>query len=214
MSKIKFILPKSGIFKVNGPSDPLDYYYRPLVGKLYVKRIQMGLDLLNKEYDSILEFGSGSGLLLPTLNSISNNLTAVDLDADTKLVKESLDKLNINAQLYQEDITTLNLESNSFNLIVAFSVFEHIKEPDQILKELHRILKPGGELLVGMPRVDKFMEKLFVTIGFNEINDHHVTNYKEFLKFASKEFELEKINTMPKFLPKSFGLYFNILLKK
>jgi len=212
--KIKFILPPKGSLHPNGPSDPLSYYYRPIVGHLYKKRIQKGLNLLNLSYDSILEFGYGSGILLPTLASISNNLFALDTDSDADYVKKEITKLNIKAELNQTDITQIRYPDNFFDLIVSFSVFEHIKNSDCVLKEMFRILKPGGELLVGMPRVDRLMEKLFTLIGFNKINEHHVTDYRAFLNCGKKYFKMIKYAKFPAFLPTYFCLYHNILFIK
>lgn len=211
---IKFNLPPQNLFKPTGPTDPLDYYYKPIVGKLYIKRIQAGLDMLTPPYNSVLEFGYGSGLLLPTINSFSKNLTAVDIDSEPAVVQPALNKLNINARLIKNDILKLALPEGSFDLIVAFSVFEHIKNPEPILNEMKRILKPGGRLLVGMPRVDKNMSRLFSLIGFNKIDEHHVANHQEFLIRAKKYFKLIKFSSLPSFLPLSGGLYFNMLFKK
>ncbi len=209
--EIKFTVPPVGIFHPNNENDPLPFYYKPVTGYLYKKRIQNGLDLLTPPFGSILEFGYGSGVLLPTLSSICRELHAIDLNSDVDSVNNGLKKLNIKANLIKGDITGRFYKEKSFDLIVAFSVFEHISDPVPALKEMSRILKDGGHLLVGMPRVDSFMEKLFQLIGFSGINKHHIMNFAGFLKIAGNFFEIEKISGIPSFLPK---LYFNVLLKK
>ena len=211
---VKFILPPKNSFPVNGPSDPLIFYYRFIVGFLYRRRMQIGLNFLKPSYESVLEFGHGSGLLLPTLASISKKLFAIDIDSNPILVRESLKKLNINAEISNKDLFERGYKSESFDLVIAFSVFEHIKDPRDILKELFRILKPNGKLLVGMPRVDAAMEKMFAFIGFNDINSLHVTSHKDFLFSANKYFELIKIKHMPFFLPSCASLYYNMFFGK
>lgn len=213
-NKIKFKLPLQGLFRPTGPTDPLNFYYKPLVGSLYIKRIQAGLDLLDRQYKSVLEFGYGSGLLLPTINGFAEEITGVDIDSEPATVKLALAKLKINAELIRGDITRIGLPVGAFDLVIAFSVFEHIGDADPVLKEMHRLLKSGGELLVGMPRVDKGMSKLFSLIGFNKIEEHHVASYKDFLKQANNYFRPIKFSSLPKFLPKTMGLYFNMLFKK
>jgi ubiquinone/menaquinone biosynthesis C-methylase UbiE len=213
--KVQFILPKKGVFQPNNIiNDPLHYYYNPITGILYKQRIQQGLSMLNGKYSNVLEFGYGSGLLLPSLAAIAENLYGIDIESEPSVVNNSLNKLSLKASLIKNDITKANYPQSYFNLIVGFSVFEHIAEPDSVLQEMYRILKPGGKLLVGMPRVDKTMEKLFIMIGFNNINDHHVKNYKTFLIDASKYFNLEKFKWVPSFFPNFTGLYFNMLLTK
>ena len=66
----RFQLPEQGVLQANGPDDPLPYYYKPVIGKIYCERIKMALDLLTPPYGAILEMGHGSGILLPSLSKI------------------------------------------------------------------------------------------------------------------------------------------------
>ncbi|KKR91371.1 MAG: hypothetical protein UY16_C0005G0002 [Candidatus Gottesmanbacteria bacterium GW2011_GWA2_47_9] len=208
MKNIPFILPPQDILKPNHiKEDPLRYYYRPLIGYLYRKRIQNGLDMLESHYHRILEFGYGSGILLPSLAKLSHNLHGIDIASKPSVVNNALNKLNIKANLAKGDITRAKYPSNYFDLIIAFSVFEHITNPDAIFSTMHRILKPDGTLLVGMPRVDRFMDTLFMFIGYSNIDDFHVLDHKIFINKASRLFSLQKQTTMA-------GLYFTMLFRK
>jgi hypothetical protein len=49
----------------NGPTDPIEFYKRPIVGYLYRERINMGLRLLgDRKFDRVLEVGFGAGAVL------------------------------------------------------------------------------------------------------------------------------------------------------
>ena len=50
---MKLALPAAGRLKPNNEHDPLPYYYRPLLGWLYRKRLQMGLDLVLRTPDEL-----------------------------------------------------------------------------------------------------------------------------------------------------------------
>jgi 2-polyprenyl-3-methyl-5-hydroxy-6-metoxy-1,4-benzoquinol methylase len=214
-TSVKFSLPPKGVFKTNhATDDPLPYYYQPFTGWLYRRRIQNGLNLLSGRYQNVLEFGYGSGLLLPSLAQISENLHAIDIASEPDIVASSLSKLNLKAELRQCNIIQAQYPAGFFDLIVAFSVFEHICSPDDILKEMHRILKPTGQVLVGMPRVDRWMERLFIIIGFPKIKDHHVKTHQEFVAHTSTYFQIIKKNHMPNFIPDFYGIYFNKLFTK
>jgi SAM-dependent methyltransferase len=213
-STAKFKLFPKETFQPNNDSDPLLYYYKPLIGILYQYRISQGISLLSPPYENMLEFGYGSGLLLPTLATISNKLYGIDIASDAASVMSCLNKINVSATLYQNDLLEMNFQDNFFDLIVAFSVFEHIHDCRSILQKMFKILKPNGRLLVGMPRVDKNMARLFSLIGYNTIEQHHVTDYKSFLNDCTGLFILEKQSKLFPFLPSSLGLYFNMLLKK
>lgn len=51
----------------------------------------------------------------------------------------------------QGDITRLDFDDNSFDQICAFEVIEHIKDYQKAVSELHRVLKPGGLLIISTP---------------------------------------------------------------
>ncbi|MBV1853907.1 class I SAM-dependent methyltransferase [Catellatospora tritici] len=51
----------------------------------------------------------------------------------------------------QADARDLPLESESFDLLVAFDVLEHIEEDHQAAAEIHRVLRPGGTALIAVP---------------------------------------------------------------
>ncbi len=49
------------------------------------------------------------------------------------------------------DGSTLPFENNTFDSILCTEVFEHIPNLDHIVKELHRVLKPQGKILISVP---------------------------------------------------------------
>jgi len=51
------------------------------------------------------------------------------------------------------DIHQIPLPDGSFNAVICSSVLEHVKDPRQAVKEIHRILKPGGVVLVMVPSI-------------------------------------------------------------
>jgi ubiquinone/menaquinone biosynthesis C-methylase UbiE len=210
----RFKLFPEGTFQCNNIDDPLPYYYKPVIGALYRYRIQQGLSLLSPPYENVLELGYGSGLLLPTLSAISVKLFGVDIASDPDKVQSCLRDIKVKPTLYKNDLLEINFQDNTFDLIVAFSIFEHIQDCGKTVAEIFRILKPEGKLLVGMPRVDKTMVKLFQLIGYGRIEQHHVNDYKNFLTACKEYFILEKKSRVFPFLPSALGLYFNMLLRK
>jgi len=64
---LKLDLPPAGTLVPNNDVDPLRFYYRPLIGRVFRARIDAGLALLSGRYRRLLEIGYGSGLLMPTL---------------------------------------------------------------------------------------------------------------------------------------------------
>lgn len=52
---------------------------------------------------------------------------------------------------YQFDVTDIDAESNRFDLLVCYHVLEHVDDDIQAMKEMHRVLKPGGTALIQTP---------------------------------------------------------------
>ncbi len=136
----------------------------------------MGLQLLgNQTFDSALEVGYGAGAVLLALAGTGAELHGIDLDADPAAAMAVLASRGHRATLERADVCQLPYASRSFDLVVCFSVFEHLHDYPQALSEVRRVLRAKGQFLLGMPAVNRMMEAGFRTIGFKDINDHHVT---------------------------------------
>jgi SAM-dependent methyltransferase len=161
----------------NGPTDPINYYRRPMVGWLFRERINMGLRLLPAgRFGRALEVGYGAGAVLFALAPHVDALHGIDLDADPAPVTRLLAGRGYGAALARGSVYELPYAPAAFDLVVSFSVFEHLHEYERGLREVARVLEPGaGLFLLGMPAVNKMMEAGFRAIGFKGINDHHVT---------------------------------------
>jgi SAM-dependent methyltransferase len=202
-------LPKSG------PTDPIGFYRRPVVGWLYRERINLGLRLLpERRFGSLLEIGYGAGAVLLTLAQSVERIHGIDLDADPAEIERVLSTRGVPAQLQRASVYELPFEDASFDLVVSFSVFEHLHEYERALAEVHRVLKPGGLFLLGMPAVNLMMEAGFRAIGFKGIEDHHVTPPARVAQsFGKTGFRIAKQKDLVFPLP-GIVLYYNWLLEK
>jgi 2-polyprenyl-3-methyl-5-hydroxy-6-metoxy-1,4-benzoquinol methylase len=55
----------------------------------------------------------------------------------------------------------LDYSAESFDVITLWHVIEHLRHPEQTLRKIFELLKPGGMLLVGTPNVTSVWSKLF-----------------------------------------------------
>jgi ubiquinone/menaquinone biosynthesis C-methylase UbiE len=202
----------------NGPTDPIEYYRRPLVGRIFRERINRGLRLLpERRFARALEVGYGAGAVLLSLAAGVDELHGLDLDADPKVVSAILDSRGMQATLRQGSVYELPYESDSFDLAVSFSMFEHLHEYPKGLTEVARVLRPGGLFLLGMPAVNRLMEAGFLAIGFKGINDHHVTTPAQVARaFAGAGLRLVSKAALDLPLPRPLGarVYYDWLLEK
>jgi len=199
----------------NGPTDPIQYYRRPLVGWLFRERINMGLRMLeNRRYERALEVGYGAGAVLLALAPSVGELSALDLDAAPEPVAALLAQRGFSAKLTRGNVYQLPYDDQMFDLVVSFSVFEHLHEYEKGLAEVIRVLRPGGHFLLGMPAVNRMMEVGFRAIGFKGVEDHHVTTPRA----VSARFDQLGLRPVQKqtldFPIKGVRLYYTWLLEK
>lgn len=97
----------------------------------------------------VLEVGCGEGRGIQLLMTNATSFTAVD---KIKPVIDRLQQTHPHARLISMNIPPLaGLKDNSYDLIVSFQVIEHINDDKLFLKEIHRVLKPGGISLITTP---------------------------------------------------------------
>jgi len=198
----------------NGPTDPIAYYKRPLIGRFFRERINLGLRMISgRRYAKALEVGYGAGAVLLAIGASVDELHGIDLDADPTLVEAWLGSHGRTARLIKGSVYELPYESAEFDLAVCFSVFEHLYQYEQGLREVARVLKPGGRFLLGMPAVNSIMELGFRAIGFKNINERHVTTPRAvssaFDRAGLRVTQHERLRLLP-----GLPLYFNWLLEK
>jgi SAM-dependent methyltransferase len=94
---------------------------------------------------NIIELGSGEGYGIRVLAPLASSYMAID-KFDSQLPEAG------NVDFRKMLLPSLKgIADNTFNYAVTFQVIEHIKNDREFVKEIHRVLKPGGKLLLSTP---------------------------------------------------------------
>jgi ubiquinone/menaquinone biosynthesis C-methylase UbiE len=100
-------------------------------------------------HGNVLEVGCGEGRGVATLLEKASAFTAVD---KIKPVIDSLQERFPSGRFIAMNIPPLSgLPDNTYDFVVSFQVIEHIEDDGLFLKEIHRVLKPGGRALITTP---------------------------------------------------------------
>jgi ubiquinone/menaquinone biosynthesis C-methylase UbiE len=206
-TKLK-LLPANTYKGVN-QYDPIKYYYWPIFGRMYRRRVELALGECTGG-ERVLEIGFGTGLAFPNLHDIYKEIHGIDLTADIEAVQSVFDPMEIPLFLKKGDVLKMPYEDNFFDTVLLVSILEHLKpvELEQALSEVRRVLKPGGQMVYGTPVEKPFMVFIFRILGHN-IRDEHFSTEKEIAAAAYKAFLKGKVIQM-KSVPPIAGAVYNV----
>lgn len=119
-----------------------------------------------------LDVGCGSGEFLLLMKKFKMDCYGVEPSRiDKTFVKKH--KLKI----FNGTLKKAKYPKNYFDVITLSWVFEHLTNPSETLKELARILKPNGSLIISVPQSRSLMYKLFKTCWVSLDTPRHLFIY-------------------------------------
>jgi 2-polyprenyl-3-methyl-5-hydroxy-6-metoxy-1,4-benzoquinol methylase len=93
----------------------------------------------------LLDIGCGTGYVAKLYASGGADVTAVDIaDKSVELTKKRLALHGLAAEVRQANAEQLPFEASSFDVVTSFGVLHHTPDTARALREVHRVLKPGG----------------------------------------------------------------------
>lgn len=118
-------------------------------------------------YHQVLDIGCGDGGLLELVKKDSN-YTGVDISpTQLQAFKKLLDKnKRKNVRLVQSDVSKLPFAGNTFDLVFACDVLEHVLDPVKVLKEIHRVTKKNGFIIFSIPNEQLLQLSRLITLRF------------------------------------------------
>src|SRR3990170_7181893 len=189
------MLPVSQYVGVNR-DDPIRFYHLPIIGGLYRRRVELCLGELDGG-ERVLEIGFGSGVAFFNLSERYTEIHGVDLTADVDQVGEFFLRHGIRTFLRNGSILALPYPDGLFDSVLLISILEHLMPADQLqaFREIARVVRPGGQVVYGVPSERRLMVLLFRLLG-HDIRKEHFSTEKDVARAARQFLKEERILTM------------------
>ena len=205
----------------NVNQDLMDWLYSGLTGKFQLRPHQV-VGRCSKTFTEkrVIEIGCSHRHHLLYGNQSYKNYIGLDIEYKYAATLQSRYE---NAAVVNGDAYQLPFADNVADAVLSIYNLEHLKKLDTGLKEIYRILKPQGELLIGLPAEGGFaydlgrnltskpyMEKKYGIDYDAVVHYEHCNIFKDILKSLEKDYEIINRRYIPfPFLP---SVHFNVIV--
>ncbi len=123
-----------------------------------------------KHVQRLLEVGCGTGEFLEYLKQ-DVTIDAIGLDTTVSSYEQCIHKglkaYNVSLEKYILD------HEEQYDVVAAFHLLEHVENPLELVKDMMKLLAPGGKCMISFPYTDSRIEKCITTA--NNMPPHHLT---------------------------------------
>jgi len=196
---IRKVLTESEQGRLDEAGFPAYSHQNPLINWLFWQRLHKAMNYIERDapYEHILDFGCGSGVMLPFLCRISDRVTAMDIDL---LPFERINHQRpfpANLEVFNaQDVKLTDLQQSSFDIIVATDVLEHVDDLSGTLKNMQSLLKTNGQIIVSGPTENIFYKIGRALAGPEYSGDYHERGIPEVRKLLAKQMKVIHIATL------------------
>lgn len=136
-----------------GSSYTEEYWYESeRIFQYFIKRLKIIEDYI-KRSKTIADIGCGLAHSSCVARLINPSVRVIAVDIAEAALNRAIELYGSDPGIdfVVADATMLPMRSDSLDLVVSFELYEHLEAPTRMIKEIHRVLKPGGFLFLTTP---------------------------------------------------------------
>ena len=133
--------------------------------KFLVRGVRMGRD------QKLLDFGSGSGQFLYEMKQFGIDVWGIE--------PGDFDKSTAKSLRIKPDLMEAKYPNDFFDIVTMNHVLQHVNNPTQILKEIHRVLDKKGVFILGVSNYRSLAYSLFTKNWLQLDIPRHLSNYSD-----------------------------------
>ena len=120
------------------------------VNQAFAERV---VGLAPHPYGVLVDLGCGPGDILVRILGLTRTFMSLGLDGSKTMLDLAREKIRAGAlensiHLIQSDAKSLNFPADCFDVVISNSLVHHLPDPLPFWKEVHRVCRPGGIILV------------------------------------------------------------------
>jgi predicted SAM-dependent methyltransferase len=144
-----------------------------------------------------------------------DEIYGLDIHENADAVAATFAREQIEVSLKQGSILEPPYPDGYFDAVLAISILEHLQPEEQpaVMQQVHRMLRPGGVFVVGVPELNRRMSLAFRMFGY-DISQHHFSDPKTVLDAAMQVFSIDQKVNLPAFAPDIARLYVWFVARK
>ncbi len=153
----------------------------------------------------LLEIGCAVGFLLVAARERGFDAIGVEMSEWASGIARERFGLDVRCGKLED----VELEDDSFDVVVLADVIEHLTHPDRTLREIRRVLKPGGRLVLLTPDAGSAMARVLGQRWWGLLDDHYFYFSRSTLRrFLENEgFEVETLKAQGREFPLSHWIF-------
>lgn len=189
------------ISHTNKALNPVQWIYKLIRYKTVRNKENLIHDIIGHQ-GSLLDFGCGTGHFLKHCNNSGWSSTGIEPDESARLIAEH-SGLTV--------LSSLNEVQNTFDVITAWHVLEHVPEPLETMNAFVRMLKPGGKIVLGLPNHKSFDARNYGSYWAGFDVPRHLSHFNQSSLAALAQRSKLKIE---KILPMKYDAYYVSMLSE
>jgi len=171
-----------------------------LIRFLFWRRVWLAINFLESHgpYEAVLDFGCGSGAVLPLLAGLADRVVGVDINLGPyRALCSHFFSFPQSLEVYETKDHSLSRFSNeTFDVIILLDVLEHVDNLRDVFAELCRVTKPGGMMIVCGPTENLFYHIGRRIAGKEYTGEYHMRNIYDIRRVAETFMETKTLATL------------------